>query len=81
MKRTLMILAMLLSACSATANACTKHDSYDAWFKKGLIKIEKDGSLTCEAKTLGIKNCADAMPYIYNKYKKKARHDQHPHTH
>lgn len=52
------------------ALACTKHDSYEAWFKKGLIKIEQDGTVTCDARKLGVKNCEQAMPYIYKKNKR-----------
>lgn len=64
----LILIAYLMPSL---ALGCTKHDSYDTWYKKGLIKIQKDGSLTCEAKVLGIKNCAEAMPYIYKKHKKR----------
>jgi hypothetical protein len=52
----------------ALALCCTKHDSYDAWYKKGLIKIEKDRTVTCNATALGAKNCEAAMPYVYRKY-------------
>jgi hypothetical protein len=78
MQKILVILMIL----PAMGQACTQHDSYDTWYKHGLIKQQKDGSLTCDAARLGVKNCAEALPYIYHKLKKKkGYHDQFKHTH
>ena len=67
------VALIVLLSFALPSFACTKHDSYDAWFKKGLIKVHKDQSITCDAAKLGIKNCADAMPYIYYKQKIKQK--------
>lgn len=66
--KALLIVLLTLPLLSL---ACDKHDSYKAWFGKGLIKVEKDGALSCDVKKLGEKNCTDAMPYIYHKLKHK----------
>lgn len=56
---------------SGIALACTKITSYETWYKKGIVKLNSDNSVTCDSKKIGVRNCENAMAYVYAKYKAK----------